>query len=128
MSRFADPEAREQLPLGPCECPGKPHDHDYLELRTELGAEDTVALEQGGPFDKLALLVVGWNLLDNDGEPAPVDREHLAQLFADNFAGLDGWVEKHVRLATLPNRFAAPSPITSAGSGSPRTGRRTKAA
>jgi hypothetical protein len=128
MSRFANPDARDRLVLGPCECPGTPHAEDYLELRTELGAEDAIVMETGAIFDKLTVLIVGWNLLDNDGEPAPVDRGHIAGLFADNFAPLDGWIDKHLRMGTVPNRSAARSPLTSVASGSHRTGRRTKAA
>lgn len=99
-----------------------------MDLRTELGAEDALALAQGNSIDALTVLVVAWNLLDHDGSSAPVDRDHLGRLYTDSFAALDGWIEKHVRLTALPNRSAARSPITSVASGSRRTRARTKAA
>ena len=128
MSRFANPDAKERLVLGPCECPGKPHDEDWMDLRTELGAEDALALSQGNSIDALAVLVVGWNLLDHDGSSAPVDRDHLGRLYTDSFEPLNGWIEQHVRLTALPNRSAARSPITSVASGSRRTRGQRKAA
>lgn len=118
MSRFADPKATERLTLGPCECPGKPHTEDWMDVRTELGAEDALTLAQGNSVDALVILVVGWNLLDNDGSTAAVDRDHLARMFTDNFDVLNGWIEKKVRLSTLPNGSAARSRASSRASGS----------
>lgn len=117
MSRFANPDAKERLVLGPCECPGTPHTEDWMEVRTELGAEDALTLSQGNSLDALAVLVVAWNLLDHDGSTAPVDKDHIARLFTDNFDVLDGWIERHVRLRSLPNDYAAPSRRTSRASG-----------
>jgi len=128
VSRFADLDAKARLVLGPCECPGTPHTEDWMDLRTELGAEDALTLAGGNSLDALAVLVVDWNLIDNDASVAPVDRDHLARLFTENFAALDGWIEQHVRLTPVPNRSAARSPITSVASGSRRTRARTKAA
>jgi hypothetical protein len=92
-----------------------------MELRTELGVEDALRLAQGSSLDALEVLVVGWNLLDNDGELAPVDRDHLARLFSDSFDTLNGWIEEHVRLRALPNGSAARSRTSSGASGSRRT-------
>lgn len=122
MSRFADPRAKEPFPLGACQCPGTPHqDGDWIALRTSLGAADVERLTQGTSLDAMELLVVDWNLLGPDGTLAPVDREHIDQLYADNFNELDVWIEKHVRMAAiLPNGSAAPSRNGSQGSGSRR--------
>ena len=128
MSRFANPDAKERLVLGPCECPGNPHDEDWMELRTELGAEDALAIASGNSLDALGVLVVAWNLLDNDGTEAKVDRAHLARLFTDSFEPLNGWIEQHVRLTALPNRSAARSRITSVASGSRRIRQQRKVA
>ena len=118
MSRFADPKATARLVLGPCECPGSPHAEDWMDVRTELGAEDALTLAQGNSIDALEVLVTGWNLLDNDGSTAPVDRDHLSRMFSDNFDVLNGWIEKKVRLSTLPNASAARSRASSRASGS----------
>ncbi len=127
MSRFADVTATERLSLGACQCPGTPHDEDYLDVRTQLGAEDALVLARGNSIDALVVLVVGWNLLDTDGSTATVDREHLSRLFSDTFDVLDGWIEEHVRLTSLPNASAARSRSSSRASGS-RTRARKKAA
>lgn len=128
MSRFADPNAVERLSFGACQCPGTPHDEDWIDLRTQLGGEDAERIARGGSVDALLLLVTAWNFLDADGSEAPIDRAHLAALFGDQYATLNEWVSEHVQFATLPNASAAPSPRTSRGSGSrstptPRTGR-----
>ena len=127
MSRFADPSAVGRLVLGACECPGTPHTEDWIELRTQLGAEDMVKLQDAGSFaDRILVLVVRWNLLDHDGSEAPVDEDHVARLFVDAFPGLDDWITEHVRTSTLPNGFAARSRNTSRASGSStRTTRKT---
>lgn len=128
MSRFANPNARDRLVLGACQCPGTPHDEDWMSLRTELGAEDALRIAQGNSIDALEVLVVDWNLLDDDGKVAPVDRDHMARLFSDAFEVLDGWIEAHVRLTALPNGSAARSRTTSRASGSRRTRAPRKAA
>lgn len=128
MSRFADPKATARMVLGPCACPGTPHEEDWMELRSELGGDDTLRLAGGTSIDALEILVVRWNLLDDDGSEAPVDRDHLSRLFADNFASLNTFIEDHVRLATLPNASAARSRSTSGASGSRHIQRRKKGA
>ena len=124
MSRFANPDAKERISLGPCECLGTPHDEDWIELRSEIGAEDVAALQAESAVDGLARLIVAWNLLDFDGSPAPTDREHVARLYSDNLEPVSAWIADHLRVVTaLPNRSAARSPITSVASGSRRTQR-----
>lgn len=122
MSRFADVKATERVELGPCQCPGTPHGVDYLDVRTQLGAEDAVALAKlygtDDSIGALEILVSGWNLLDIDGSEAPVTRENLGRLFTDTFDVLEGWIEKHVRLTSLPNASAARSRSSSRASGS----------
>lgn len=129
MSRFANPDAKERLVLGPCECLGKPHDEDWIDLRTELGAEAFGEIEKATTVEGLTALVVGWNLLDFDGTPATVDREHVGRLFGDNFAPVTEWMGNHLRVVTaLPNPSAVPSRITSDRNGSHRTRTARKAA
>lgn len=118
MSRFANPEATERLTLGPCVCPGTPHDEDWMDLRSEFGAEDVLKIARMDSLDVLGLLIVRWNLFDNDGSTAPVDRKHINLIFADTFNLLDSWVTKHVRVTTVPNASGAPSRNGSRGSAS----------
>lgn len=123
MSRFADPDAKERLVLGPCECPGAPHTEDWIDMRTEIGAEAFEEMGQhalrGHSVAAVALLIVDWNLLDHDGSTAPVDADHIGRLYKDSFEILDGWINGHVRTqGILPNQSAARSRNTSRPSGS----------
>jgi hypothetical protein len=127
VTRFADPTKFARLSVGPCECPGKPHTDDWMDLRTELGAADMNVLASGTSIDALELLLVRWNFLEADGSEAPIDRRHLEHLFSDLFPTFNTWLAKNVRYATLPNRSAAPSQSSTRRSGSP-TPRPTKAA
>ncbi len=122
MSRFANVHATARLVLkGGCQCPGTPHDEDWIEMRTQLGTADSLAIAAGSSIDALEVLVVGWNLLDDDG-PAPVDREHLGALFAEVFTEIDGFIEKYVSVTSLPKASAAPSDSGSRASASRRRG------
>lgn len=120
MSRFADPKATARLSLGQCQCPGIPHDEDYIDLRTEIGASEYKRLEEGDSIDLLAALAVGWNLLEADGTTAPVDREHIDRLYVDTFGLLNDWTAKHIRLTTLPNGPAVRSRSSTRANGSKR--------
>jgi hypothetical protein len=119
MSRFADPAATARLVLGECQCPGTPHDEDWVDLRSELGAQDVLRMATGNSLDTLELLIVGWNLHDNDGTTAVVDRDHIERLYADTFDNLDSFIAEHVRLGTqLPNAPGARSRTGSRASAS----------
>jgi hypothetical protein len=106
--RFADPAAVDRLVLGPCGCPGTPHDEDWANLRTELSGADWLAIAQGGTSVALGIIVVDWNLCDAAGPVAP-DTEHLANLDMATFTLIDGWVAKHLEFPALPNGSGAPS-------------------
>lgn len=119
MSRFANPENTALLTLpGECQCPGKPHESDWIKMRTSLGGRDVVRLAAGDSVAAIKLLATEWNLLDDDGQPAPLDAEHIELLFSENFHTVDDWIEEHVDVGPLPNASAAPSPKSSRGSGS----------
>lgn len=111
MSRFANPNATDRLVLGDCECPGKPHAEDWIMLRTELGGYDFGRLLAGNSVDTLEILATSWNLLDDSGDLAPLDREHIDALFTDYARPLTEWVQKHLKLlaAPLPNASGARS-------------------
>jgi hypothetical protein len=127
VSRFADPAATARLDLGECQCPGTPHESDWVDLRAELGAQDVLRMATGNSLDVLELLIVRWNLLDNDGSAATVDREHIERLYADTFDDLDKFIEAHVRLGTsLPNASGARSRTGTRASASRTQTTRTK--
>lgn len=111
MSRFVNASATERIVLGDCECPGKPHDEDWIDLRSELGAQDILLLSAGSSIDALQILAVDWNLIDHDGTTARLDRDHLERLATDTpiFNKLAGWVTKHTAVNSLPNASGAPS-------------------
>lgn len=127
MSRFANPEATERLVLGPCECPGTPHTEDWMDLRCELGTQDVLRISELNGLGAMELLIVRWNLLDNDGSAATVDRAHIERLYADAFDVLNEWIEGHVRFSTLPNASGARSLTGSrASASSTRTTRKRR--
>lgn len=113
MSRFADPKATKRFVLpGPCACPNQPHDEDWMEVRTQLGTADLLKIEDAGSgIDRLEVMVVAWNLRDDDGSEAPVDRDHLERLYFDAalFKAFDAWTNEHVKVVALPNGSGAPS-------------------
>ena len=124
MSRFADRSATDRMSLGACQCPGTPHGDDWIEMRTELGMGDVLRMSEGDSIDTLALVITAWNLLDNDGWAAPLDRDHIERLYADSFERLDTWTTAHLRVATLPNANGAPSRNGSGASAATRKTRR----
>lgn len=127
MSRFADPKASARLVLaGGCQCPGEPHDEDWIEIRTELGTSDVLVISEGNSVDALERLAVSWNLLDDDGSPAPVDRAHIERLYVDAFDQFDDWIEKNVKVKALPNGSGARSRNGSRPSALPARGTRTR--
>lgn len=118
MSRFANPAATERFVLGPCECPGTPHDEDWMALRSELGADDMVKLEQDEPYERMKLLVRGWNLLGDDGQVAPITDEYLGRLYLDMFPAINAWLTANAKTSSLPNASGALSQHGSRGSAS----------
>ena len=144
MSRFADPTAIETLSLGPCQCPGTPHEEDVVIYRTELGdGEETAAgaagwaATNGKYFDweaarskLLATGVMRWNLLGPSGELMPVTPTAMALLDATTRAAIGAAIDTaqaKARGDPLPNASAARSPAGSRVSGSPTRKTRTKA-
>lgn len=124
MSRFAKVAATGRFVLpGPCACPSQPHDEDWIELRTELGTGDILALDaMESPVERLEYLATSWNLRDDDGTEAPLDRAHLDALYQDTYEAWDVWFRANVKVLTLPKAPDAPSPNGSrAGARSPRT-------
>lgn len=105
---FASPKATERFVLGECRCPGTPHDEDFIDLRSELSGMDLATMEGSEPVDRMKILIVGWNLRDDQGE-VPIDGDHLALLYIDIFTRLNEWLDEHAKVAALPNGSGAPS-------------------
>jgi hypothetical protein len=125
-----------------CSCPGSPHpEGDVAELRPYLdypgGAEALAAIASvADDPDRFAEVlgpifirrgVVGWNVLDAEGDPVPVTREALDALrwedayeLADRADDLYGGQV----LAPLVKRMAKPSPTGRTGA-STRTRRKS---
>lgn len=92
MSAFVDDAQVEPFDLPTCYCPGKPHEHDTVTLRTEYSYGDLIELGRvvvsdlgkldamGERVKLLQLGVVGWNFVDAAGEPVPIDIVTLLKL------------------------------------------------
>ena len=90
MSRF-DRIPDVPVSIGPCDCPGTPHgDGDFVYLAPALSAQAGMAAQgaiNDASDDAVRLqellwriyrdhCVVGWNLLDEEGEPVPLTAEN----------------------------------------------------
>jgi hypothetical protein len=105
---FADPKVTDRFVLGDCRCPGKPHDEDFMVLRSELSGTDLAEMENASGADRLKLLLVEWNLRDESGA-LEMTSELLGRLYLDVFGRLNTWLDKHATVAALPNVSSAPS-------------------
>jgi hypothetical protein len=93
MSRF-DRVPDVPVSIGPCECPGTPHgDGDFVYLAPVLSAPGGMAAQgaiSDANTDSVRLqelmwrvyrdhCIVGWNLVDDEGEPVPLTAENKEQ-------------------------------------------------
>ena len=129
--RFVDPTATDRLDLGACECPGKPHESDWVEYRTQisygvLGAISVTGDVMSAKRKLLELTIVDWNLCAADGTVPDIDAEAIDALdpvTAERiYEAVDGAIQ---RSQTFPNAFGARSRGTSRASAS-RTRSRTR--
>lgn len=132
MSRFADATATKTVDLGPCECPGTPHESDWAKVRTEASAEeaerfvDTEKLTPEGAAEAVASFIPEWNLLGPNGEPWPPSTDSVRALKMATVKIIAKAVAETINESvTLPNASAAPSRGLSRGSGS-RTPAKTR--
>lgn len=124
-SRFANPNRTDTLSLGPCGCPGTPHDEgDIAVYRLQLGAGEE---ERAGTYGwsvtgweyfdstaaRLKLVEIGvvrWNLLGPDGEAMPVNVRSAALLDEATLALITTQLDKvTAKPEPLPKASAAPS-------------------
>lgn len=127
MSRFADPDAIARLDLGACQCPGTPHESDWLSYRTQLGYADIgriAAVAATGDVmaakrETLIVAVTSWNLLGPDGEVPSIDTDSVGALdFGTAEAAYDAINEAIAERMTVPNPSGARSRATSRASAS----------
>jgi len=134
VGRRADPTRTTVVPLGPCRCPGSPHDQDSAVVRAELGeGEMRSASTRGGysagpMFDGarsdaewIATFTLSWTLLDNAGEPIPITAAEAMLLDEEVYVGIMDELSQKSASATrrpLPNASGAPSRDSSRGSAS----------
>ena len=111
------------VPLGPCDCPGSPHEQDVAYLRDRLSGQEvaeyaTTTNETAAAVT--AKYVLGWNLLGPGGEAVAVTADSLLRLDAPTLStlvdALGSVIEASV--SAVPNGSAARSRATSRASGS----------
>lgn len=90
MARFVDRNDVTVVELGPCQCPGTPHDTDTVRLRKRLSYADQLHLADASNVSMTDALwtlfnlrVVGWNLADEKGKPVPTSRAMWQNLDED---------------------------------------------
>lgn len=120
-ARFINP-GTTTVDLGPCQCPGTPHDRDTAEVREGLGWADLVDVRSADrtPGQRALILVTravaSWTLLEADAEgravPVPVSEANVHRL--DDATSDLLWPACYAAFeaaqAPLPNASGAPSP------------------
>jgi hypothetical protein len=124
VSRFANVAATRTVQLGPCECPGTPHDGDWFSLRTDLSGPEVAALlrldtlSESEQSEAVVPFVTEWNLRDDDGD-AVITPEALFALKGPTLKAIGEALGEVLREnLQLPNRSSAPSRASSRGSAS----------
>lgn len=125
MSRFADPNAVKTVDLGPCLCPGAPHESDWAKVRAEADVSEVQRFEgiagktAGEAADLMAGFIPEWNLLGANGEDWPPSGESVTALKVATFRLLADAVAASVRdSSALPNASGGPSRGSSRGTAS----------
>lgn len=122
MSRFADARATRTVDLGPCECPGAPHENDWAKVRADLAATDIALLSATNSYTiagVAAEFVVEWNLLGPNGEPWDPNGEALTALKTPTLTLIVSALTDAIKAATpLPNTSGVPSAKSSLGNAS----------
>ena len=113
MSHLVDRNKVRVAEIGPCECPGKPHETDTVRIREAVSYADALhlsdAASQGAVEAVWALFnmrVAGWNLLDEKGKPVPLSRatwQNLSMKVAARIQDIIAEVQDEDDSAELPN-------------------------
>jgi hypothetical protein len=133
-SRFADPNRTDVLPLGPCQCPGTPHEAgDQVVYRQELGAGEMERVGVWGwaatgyqYYDSAAarcklieIGVVRWNLLGPDGQAMDVTVANAALLDDETQTLIAAKLDEVTAPRKLPKGSGGRSPNGHRANGSP---------
>jgi len=125
MSRFIDAGAGREVDLGPCDCPGTPHERDTATIRSQLSGSEIAVLQATPTGDELAAseavtpLILSWNLLGPNGEATDPTATLLRLLTAPTLTAISEAISEVVtESTTLPNPSSAPSRASSRGSAS----------
>jgi len=105
-----------RVELGPCECPGTPHEQDWVDV-AEIVTWDAlvdVGLASSEGAARLALVtraIRGWNLVGEDGEAVEVSEEAVRLLAPNTLTPIAAVVNEAYERASapLPNGSRAPS-------------------
>lgn len=119
MSRFLTLGTRT-VSLGPCECPGTPHETDSAEVYTALCWDDLVDIGSApseGAARRLLVTraIASWTLLDADEDwqprPVPITEEVVRRLAPETLERIVDAVNEAYEATTrpVPNRSGAPS-------------------
>lgn len=116
MSRFVDRQNARFVDLGPCDCPGKPHDKDWMKVRPKLTYGETLELgdaygtggTKAGVTFLLTAAIIEWSWVDEAGKPVPIETETFENLEPDVADRLNTLVTKEKKAD--PKRSGARSP------------------
>jgi hypothetical protein len=119
-------ESTTTVVIGPCACPGRPHDQDTAALLDEVPWETISALplcpnEFAATRKLIAGLVSSWNLVDGNGDALPITEamvRRFRQWRVEPLAG-PAFAALQRSQAPLPNASGAPSRRSRRESASP---------
>jgi hypothetical protein len=111
--------------LGECRCPGRPHAEDTAELYSEIPWGPLMDAEMLTGAAQYRCIVLGalasWNLLDEAGDPIPINSQTVARLRLDRLVLLKDSLQSSLErtMTPLPNGSGAPSRRSRRESASP---------
>lgn len=127
MSWFvADPASgvgRKRVELGPCRCPGAPHESDWIDVAEVLTWDDLVdigeAPSEGAARRRFhARAILGWSFVDADGRAVPISEDTVRLLAPEVLERLAEPLGEALERSRLPNASGAPSQRSRRGSAS----------
>lgn len=127
MGNYVDPAATRPVTIGPCRCPGTPHEADTADIVVRFGYGELARIRQttraagleAGYQVAILLGVKRWNLVLPDRSARNVDAEQVGRLDEPTVNRLldDELLGAAFEEEELPLPSAAPSPSGSQASG-----------